>query len=161
MDPCIFISHSHRDQALAEAICATLESRGQRCWMARRDILPGSDWIDGILDAIKRSRLLILLYTPAADQSHEVRDEYERARELGLPIIVFRIVDFEASERVRHRLGLYHWLDAWDLSPEQGLAGVVCRRSMPHSKGCLSLAGRVACRGAFRCSSGTRCGDRK
>ena len=122
MDSCIFISHSHRDQPVAKAICAALESRGQHCWLAKRDNLPGSDWIDGIIGAIKRSLLVILVYTPAADRSPEVRDEYERARELGLPIIVFRIVDFEASERVRHRLGFYHWLDAWDGPEEQRIA---------------------------------------
>ncbi|WP_423948599.1 toll/interleukin-1 receptor domain-containing protein, partial [Candidatus Binatus sp.] len=34
----VFISHSARDKPYADAICAKLESRGIRCWIAPRDV---------------------------------------------------------------------------------------------------------------------------
>ena len=40
----IFISYAHQDRTIANAVCATLEAHGIRCWIAPRDILPGSDW---------------------------------------------------------------------------------------------------------------------
>ena len=40
----IFVSYAHQDRTVANAVCATLEAHGIRCWIAPRDILPGSDW---------------------------------------------------------------------------------------------------------------------
>ncbi|MBV8226902.1 MAG: toll/interleukin-1 receptor domain-containing protein [Verrucomicrobia bacterium] len=40
----VFISHSSADKRAADAACALLETRGIKCWIAPRDIRPGSDW---------------------------------------------------------------------------------------------------------------------
>ncbi len=40
----IFVSYAHQDRTVANAVLATLEAHGIRCWIAPRDILPGSDW---------------------------------------------------------------------------------------------------------------------
>ena len=45
----VFISHSARDKPYADAMCAKLESRGIRCWIAPRDIRPGMEWGAAIL----------------------------------------------------------------------------------------------------------------
>ena len=37
----VFISYSHKDKAAADAVCASLEADGVRCWYAPRDIAPG------------------------------------------------------------------------------------------------------------------------
>ncbi len=37
----VFISYSSDDKLIADAICAELESRRIRCWIAPRDALPG------------------------------------------------------------------------------------------------------------------------
>ena len=52
----VFVSYSSKDKPTADAVCATLEGRGIRCWVARRDILPGTDWGESIIDAIEQSR---------------------------------------------------------------------------------------------------------
>ncbi len=36
----VFISHSAKDKATADAVCAVLEAEGIRCWIAPRDVLP-------------------------------------------------------------------------------------------------------------------------
>ena len=41
----VFISHSLKDKATAEAVCAKLEAAKVRCWIAPRDISPGADWV--------------------------------------------------------------------------------------------------------------------
>ena len=38
----VFISYSHTDRETAEKVCAVLEQRGFGCWIAPRDVLPGS-----------------------------------------------------------------------------------------------------------------------
>ena len=40
----VFVSYSADDKPTADAVCATLENKGIRCWIAPRDILPGVDW---------------------------------------------------------------------------------------------------------------------
>ena len=40
----VFISHSSKDKHVADAICAVLERRGLRCWIAPRDVTPGASW---------------------------------------------------------------------------------------------------------------------
>ena len=36
----VFVSYSHQDKLTADAVCATLEAQGVRCWIAPRDINP-------------------------------------------------------------------------------------------------------------------------
>ena len=38
----VFITYSHQNKLEAEVICGKLETMGIRCWIAPRDILPGS-----------------------------------------------------------------------------------------------------------------------
>ena len=34
----VFISYAHEDKPMADALCATLEQNGLRCWIAPRDV---------------------------------------------------------------------------------------------------------------------------
>ena len=51
----VFISYSSADKAAADGVCHGLEARGVRCWMAPRDVIPGSDWQTALLDAISHA----------------------------------------------------------------------------------------------------------
>ena len=48
----VFISYSSQDMEAAQAICHVLEQNEIRCWMAPRNIPPGSDYGDVIDEAI-------------------------------------------------------------------------------------------------------------
>ena len=50
----VFVSYSVKDKTTADAICASLEANGVRVWIAPRDVMPGSDWGESIIDAILR-----------------------------------------------------------------------------------------------------------
>jgi TIR domain len=52
VDSKVFISHSKKDKAIADAICEHLESAGARCWIAPRDIEAGTEWTEGIMRGI-------------------------------------------------------------------------------------------------------------
>jgi hypothetical protein len=49
----IFIRYAAKDKATADALCATLEASGIGCRIAPRDILPGIDWGEAIIEASK------------------------------------------------------------------------------------------------------------
>ncbi len=65
----VFISYSNHDKPTADAICAALEANGIRCWIAPRDILPGSDWGEAIIDAIHACRAMLLIFSSSSNAS--------------------------------------------------------------------------------------------
>ena len=45
----VFISYSHKDKAVADAVCHALEDRKIRCWIAPRDQVVRLDWAEQIV----------------------------------------------------------------------------------------------------------------
>jgi len=107
-----FISYSTHDKAAADATCAALEGSGIRCWIAPRDIMPGAEWGEAIIDAINRCRVLILIFSANANESPQIRREVERAVNKGVPIIPLRIEDIAPTRSLEYFIGTVHWLDA-------------------------------------------------
>ena len=107
-----FISYSSKDKPTADAVCATLESRGIRCWIAPRDVLPGEEYAASIINAIHESRLLVLVFSSGANQSPQVLREVERAVSRGLPILPLRIENVSPSASMEYYISSQHWLDA-------------------------------------------------
>jgi tetratricopeptide (TPR) repeat protein len=108
----VFISYSAKDKATADGVCATLEARGIRCWIAPRDILAGIDWGEAIIEAINASRVMILVFSSNANDSHQIKREVERAVSKGLPIIPLRIENVAPARSLEYFIGPVHWLDA-------------------------------------------------
>jgi hypothetical protein len=108
----VFVSYSSRDKATADAVCATLESRGIRCWIAPRDVMGGTDWGEAIVKAIRGCRVMVLVFSSHANQSPQVRREVQRAFERGLTVIPLRVEDVAPVESLEYYIGPVHWLDA-------------------------------------------------
>ncbi len=108
----VFISYAARDKAIADAVCATLERRRIRCWIAPRDVLPGRPFPEALIDAINHSRLLVLVFSSGSNESPQVMREVERAVSKGLPIIPLRIEDVPLSPAMEYFISAPHWLDA-------------------------------------------------
>ena len=89
----VFISHATDDHAVAEQVCALLEQRGMRCWIAPRNVSGGAVWDEAILDAIEGSRAFLLILSAHANESPFVKNEVNRAFAQGKPIITFRLED--------------------------------------------------------------------
>ncbi|MBM2811859.1 MAG: hypothetical protein HW416_2618 [Chloroflexi bacterium] len=108
----VFVSYCSEDKPTADAVCATLENRGVRCWIAPRDVLPGMDWGAAIIDAINGSRIMVLVYSAKANDSQQIKREVERAVNKGMPLIPFRIEDVPMSKTLEYFISTPHWLDA-------------------------------------------------
>lgn len=108
----VFVSYSSDDKPTADAVCATLENNGIRCWIAPRDILPGVDWGGAIVEAINASRVMVLVYSAKANESPQIKREVERAVNRGLTVIPFRIEDVPMSATLEFFMSMPHWLDA-------------------------------------------------
>lgn len=108
----VFVSYSSKDKAVADAACATLEARGIRCWIAPRDILPGKEWGASIIEAIRASRVMVLIFSEDANQSRQIRREVNNAVERGVAVLPIRIQDVMPTEGMEYYLDVTHWLDA-------------------------------------------------
>jgi hypothetical protein len=115
----VFISYSSRDKTTADGMCALLEANGIRCWVAPRDILPGADWGESIIDAINGAKVFVLVFSANANSSVQIKREVERAVHKGLPIIPFRIEDVVPAKSLEYFLSTPHWLDAFTPPIEQ------------------------------------------
>jgi hypothetical protein len=109
----VFVSHSSKDKTIADAVVAVLESKGVRCWVAPRDILPGADWSESIIDAIHNTKAMVLVFSANANASPQIKREVERAVNNGKPIIPFRIENVVPSKSLEYFISMPHWLDAF------------------------------------------------
>jgi hypothetical protein len=142
----VFISYSSRDKVTADAVCALLEARGIRCWIAPRDILPGWSWAESIIEAIEASKVMVLIFSAHANASVQIHREVERAVNKGLTVVPLRIEDTVPSKTMEYFISTPHWLDALkpplDQHIERLAAGVLAllKRSGGGSRGVAEVA---------------------
>ena len=108
----VFVSYSHRDKPVADAVVSRLEQAGIRCWIAPRDVLPGRVWGKAIVDAIETTRLMVVVLSSESNESRQVIREVERAIANDVVVIPFRIEACEPTGAMSYYLSSEHWLDA-------------------------------------------------
>jgi hypothetical protein len=117
----VFISYATEDRSTAEAACAALEASGLRCWIAPRDIHPGSVWGEAIVHGISQCTAFVLIFSDAANRSQHVPRELECAVDRNMPIIPFRVDPVMPSKSLSYFIGSAQWLEAQPPPVEQYL----------------------------------------
>lgn len=112
----VFINHSTAGRLTAYAICSELESAGIRCWVLPRDLPIGIGWDQAIANAVRSSRMMILVLSDYANRSDRVERQLELAYNHGLVVIPFRTEPVLADSETPPSLDSAHWLDA--VTPE-------------------------------------------
>ena len=118
----VFISYSHCNKAVADAICAKLEGNGTRCWYAPRDILPGDNWAEAIIRAIEAVRVMVVVFTEESNNSKQVLNEISNAVNAGVVIVPFKMTDTQPSGGIKYYFTAVHWLDALDRPLENSIS---------------------------------------
>jgi hypothetical protein len=108
----VFISYANQDKAAASAAVAAIEGAKIRCWIAYRDLVPGTDWGAHITDALNTSRVMVLIFSGHANGSVQIQREVERAVHKGIPILPLRIEDIVPTRSLEYFISSVHWLDA-------------------------------------------------
>jgi adenylate cyclase len=106
-----FISYASNDAAIADSLVQVLEQLGIGCWIAPRDVIPGSLYADGILRAINGARVFILVLSAHAVGSPHVGKEIERASSKRRPIIAIRTDSGELTPAFEYFLSESQWID--------------------------------------------------
>lgn len=108
----VFISYAQQDKPVADAVCAKLEARNIRCWIAPRDVPPGKDFPEAIIDGIEGGRIVVVIFSAHANSSPHVLRELTNAVNKARIIIPFRIEDVLPSKSMEYLISVPHWLDA-------------------------------------------------
>src|SRR5258708_34532369 len=83
----VFISYASHDAAVAQRVCSALEATGFRCWIAPRNVVPGTMYADGIVHAIDESSISVLILSEQAVASSHGGREIERAISKRHPVV--------------------------------------------------------------------------
>ncbi len=108
----VFLSHATEDRDTAIQICAALEGEGISCWIAPRDVKAGTDYAAAILDAIRTSDLVLLVFSSFADRSPYVLREVERAVAYERPLLALRIDDAAPSASMEYYVNVWRKVEA-------------------------------------------------
>ena len=106
-----FVSYASHDATVANSIVEALEKHGLRCWIAPRDVTPGSHYADHIMSAISRAKVLVLVLSDSALASKHVGKEVERASSKGRPIIALRTDATALTPAFEYFLSESQWID--------------------------------------------------
>lgn len=109
----VFLSYSVKDKTVADAIVARLERDSIACWFAPRDVVPGADWGESIIDAIESSRMMVLIFSQNANSSPQIKREVERAVDKNVYVIPFRIEDIPPAGSLEYFISTPQWIDAF------------------------------------------------
>ena len=121
----VFVSYASADREPAFRIVDYLESQGIRCWIAPRDVSPGKEYGEAIIEAIEHTRALVLVLSDQSNESTFVRKEVERAVSKTKPILPVRIREVKPAGALEFYISSAQWVDAWKSPLEQHLLPLV------------------------------------
>lgn len=121
----IFVSYATPDREVAFRVVTFLEAHGISCWVAPRDVPPGVEYAQAIIDGIGESRALVLILSDQSNESQFVKKEVERAVSKTKPVLPVRIREVTPSGSLEFFISSAQWVDAWKSPMEQYLLPLV------------------------------------
>lgn len=118
----IFVSYASKDVKVAMTLCNALENRGFMTWIAARDIQPGENFQVAIVQAIRKAKILLLVFTGASNTSEEMTKELALASQQKMIVIPLRIEDVAPSDAFAYEFATRQWIDFfadWEFAIEQ------------------------------------------
>jgi hypothetical protein len=109
----VFISFASHDQAKALELCERLEREGLDCWISLRDVQPGQNYQAAVVQAITSAKVVVLVFSGAANRSEEISKELSLASASKIPVIPFRIENVLPEGAFRYELATRQWIDAF------------------------------------------------
>ena len=114
----VFISYRRSDLAAAQRLGQCLKARGISYWFDGM-IGPGQDWRDEIVENIKLAKILVILFSEAANSSNELKKELSVADQSQTIIAVVRIENVQPRGGYAYELNPRNWFNAFDNPQKQ------------------------------------------
>ena len=107
----LFICHSSKDELVAREIVEFLEATGLKCWISARDVAPGQNYQETIVQAIEVSRGIVFLFSESSSKSHEIRKELSIGGSINVPVFPVRLSPITPTGALRYELAIRQWID--------------------------------------------------
>jgi hypothetical protein len=119
----VYISFDDLDKLSADIICQVLEDNGIECWIRLRDV---KDYqISEMDEALKKSKVMALVYSRDAKNSNQVYTEALTAFDNEIPIVVVNVDNNKLTGGLEFLLNnVNHWLNILP-QPEMELRNLV------------------------------------
>ena len=106
-EPYIFVSYTSRDRERVLQIVDQLQQAGVRSWLDQRSIAGATIYGNEIVEGIKHCAALVIMCTPAALQSRNVRQEIQLAWKYERPYLPLLLEDVTFPQEIEY------WLEGW------------------------------------------------
>lgn len=107
----IFICFSSKDEAVAREVVASLEAAGLKCWISLRDVAPGQNYQEAIVQALEAARGIVFLFSESSSKSQEIRKELSIGGSVNVPVFPLRLSSIAPSGALRYELAIRQWID--------------------------------------------------
>lgn len=114
----VFISYCTADSQPPK-IAAFLEQNGLRCWIAPRNIAPGTPYARAIIDGMEHSRVFLVFISSSSIKSEDVLNEIDNAHRMRKTIIPVFIERVEMSREFGYYLNKTQWINVFNDSRQQ------------------------------------------
>jgi TolB-like protein/Tfp pilus assembly protein PilF len=121
----VFISYASRDAAVANSIVTSLELHGFKCWIAPRDVVPGTLYADEIVGAINDATVVVVMLSEHAIASPHVGKEIERASAKRRPIISVHVDSAPLTRAFEYFLSESQWIEVASSDVDGAAARVI------------------------------------
>lgn len=160
--PAVFISYASADRTEALKVCTAIERRGTRCWISMRDVPPGANYQEAIVQSLRAARAMVLVFSDAANTSDEIKKELSLASRYQVPVIALRLKDIEPSDAFAYELSTRQWINAfegWDKAIDT-LVGRIAQLSVsaPVARAAVTPASRESAFSSRRFMAGAAAG---
>jgi hypothetical protein len=109
----IFICFSSKDDAAARDVVRRLEARELKCWISSRDVGPGQNYQEAIVQALQTAKIIVFLLSEFSNSSGEIRKELALASSFGAAVIPLRLTAVMPTGALRYELATRQWIDAF------------------------------------------------
>ena len=108
----VFISHSSKDDELADAIYQYLTCQGISCWIDHRDIRPGIAYAREIMWGIDSCDAMVVVYSHHVNASEDILNEIDQFHAAKKTIIPFLTDSTPFSRELDYYLKRRQWITA-------------------------------------------------
>ena len=88
-----------------------LESAGLKCWISLRDVQPGENYQESIVQAIEAAQAIVFLFSESSNLSGEIRKELSIGGSINVPVFPLRLSPIVPTGALRYELATRQYTD--------------------------------------------------
>src|ERR1700751_5799085 len=110
----VFVFCPTEDAAAGEAVRASLENNGLKCFLQNPGLGPVQSSANRVSEAIREAELFLLILSQQSNRSPEIRQQLETAAHFQLPLVTFRIEPVQPADDLSYFLWEKHFVDGFE-----------------------------------------------